>query len=160
MNTPTTLLSAGNTLNSQSRPPETGRDGVNGSFALPMLQRIGETQDTGGHALYDLVKQLSPSVFSILVCCIFVVVKPIAFLSGEADYAFLILVAYSLFFHAGGHTVGRHIQSTIIGVAGAVCGLGISAVAIELGCIANRIEGSNDSVGGRTAPGGCTCPPG
>jgi hypothetical protein len=121
---------------------------------LPALEEDPEIIEASWIATaFDILQRLLPSLITVFLCSILVVVRPVAELSGSAQYAFLVLVAYTLFFHVGGHTLGQHIQSTVIGVLGACIGLGISALAVELGCIANRQAGTDDSVGGRAAPG-------
>lgn len=63
-------------------------------------------------AVSNIIKRLLPCVISVFLGAIFVVCKRIAFLSGTAEYAFLIVVIYTLFFHPAQHTVGKHIQVT------------------------------------------------
>lgn len=67
---------------------------------------------TRWQSLYLIIKRLLPCVLTIFLASIFVVNKRIAFLSGTAEYSFLIIVIYTLFFHPAQHTVGKHIQVT------------------------------------------------
>lgn len=80
--------------------------------SLPFLSSVGTTQQTLLHPKIRTLKRILPSVIAIFLCSIFVVVKDIAELSGTKDFAFLILVIYTLYFHCNATTVGKHIQVT------------------------------------------------
>jgi hypothetical protein len=83
------------------------------STALPVLPPAKHTtRQSYGQAFFNIIKRLLPCVISVFLGAIFVVCKRIAFLSGTAEYAFLIVVIYTLFFHPAQHTVGKHIQVT------------------------------------------------
>jgi len=73
---------------------------------------LGHTQRPPRHPLVRIVRQLLPSIFTVFLSSVFIVVPQIANLSGTKSYAFLILVIYTLYFHCNAFTVGRHIQVT------------------------------------------------
>jgi hypothetical protein len=103
-----------------------------------------------GQATHSL-KRICPSILAFIACAILVTVRPVSDFSGK--YAYFVLIAYTLYFHPGTHTVGKQVQVTVIGILGGVVGLGVSAVAIELGCVANALADGEDSIGGRASPG-------
>ena len=105
---------------------------------LPAVPPVGSTQRASVHPLYALFKRLTPSTLSILLCTTLVVIRPVAFMSGIADHTLLMPVMYILCFHSLGNPVGKHIQQTLMGIAGAGVGIGWSAVAVQLSCVANR----------------------
>jgi hypothetical protein len=84
------------------------------SSTLPPLPPSGIHTSKKGrkHAFFHTIKHLLPCVISVFLGAVFTVNKRIAFLSGTAEYAFLIIVIYTLFFHPAQHTVGKHIQVT------------------------------------------------
>jgi hypothetical protein len=99
--------------------PVTHKGIMSGSHALhhvttlPSLpEKTGITQRKQLHPWVEIAKRLAPSVLAVLIGSILVVTKPVAALSGTADYEFLIVVAITLFFHPANHTIGMHIQWT------------------------------------------------
>ncbi|KAK9893742.1 hypothetical protein P389DRAFT_107891 [Cystobasidium minutum MCA 4210] len=101
-----------------------------------------------------ILKRLLPCVISVFLGSVFIVVNRLAFLSGTAQHAFLIIVIYTLFFHPAQHTVGKHIQVTVIGLTGAIVGIGWSALGYYLGCLSNKnasVAPGTTSVGARAA---------
>lgn len=121
---------------------------------LPAVEVSAEDSESLWSRARKVIKTLLPSTVSIFLCSLLVAIKPIAFLSGGANYAFLVLVIYALYFHAGGQTIGKHIEVTIVGILGATLGIAISALATYIGCVSNRIQGEDNSIGGRVSPGG------
>lgn len=77
---------------------------------LPSPKITAQQQRT--YAFLRVLRGLLPCVISVFIGGIFIVNKHIAFLSGTAEFAFLIIVIYTLFFHPAKHTVGKHIQAT------------------------------------------------
>lgn len=119
---------------------------------LPPLPPVGCSQPAALPTWRRLLRRVLPQVVSVFIGACFIVIRPISSLSGDAQYGFLILVIYTLFFFAGENTFGRHLQITLIGILGAAVGVGWSALAVEIGCIANRRAGRVGSVGARIAP--------
>lgn len=101
----------------ESGPKNTQKSGevspVVHQSTLPPLPDNDETGNgTHWRRLWRICKELLPCVLSVFLGAILIVNKHVAFLSGTADYAFLIIVIYTLFFHPARHTVGKHIQVT------------------------------------------------
>lgn len=78
----------------------------------PLPSSTTTSQQKRTSAFLIILKRLLPCVISVFIGAIFVVNKHIAFLSGTADFAFLVIVIYTLFFHPAQHTVGKHVQVT------------------------------------------------
>lgn len=123
--------------------------------SLPPLPSSNKTaKQNRANAFLIILKRLLPCVISVFVGAIFVVNKHIAFLSGTAEFAFLIIVIYTLFFHPAQHTVEKHVQVTAIGICGAVIGIGWSALGNYLACLSNSKDNTPldaNSVGARAA---------
>ena len=119
---------------------------------LPPPGAVGCTQPHPTPRWQQLLHRLLPPVLAVLFGAILIVVRPASDLSGDTQYGFLLLVIQTLFFFAGENTFGRHLQITVIGIVGATVGICWSALATELGCIANRRAGREGSIGARVAP--------
>lgn len=101
----------------ESGPKNTKKSGegstvVHQSTLPPLPDHVEPGNGTRWRSLWRICKQLLPCVLSVFLGAILIVNKHVAFLSGTADYAFLIIVIYTLFFHPAQHTVGKHIQVT------------------------------------------------
>ena len=119
---------------------------------LPPLCSLGSTQHPPLRPVLVYVRTLLPTILAVCLGTILIVIKPVSYLSGSPEYSYLLLVVYTIYFMAGSKTVGRHLQTSSVGVAGACVGILWSALAVELGCIANRRAGVVGSLGGRVIP--------
>lgn len=122
------------------------------SSQLPPLRELGSTQFPTPRPALQYIRRLLPNTIVVLLGSLMLVIKPVAHLSGDPEYSYLILVIYTIYFTAGGNTVGRQLQVTAIGIAGTCVGIGWSALGIELGSIANRRAGAVGSLYGRLVP--------
>lgn len=149
----TSRVSFNDTVNSISWPRANGKSKDVYLPQLPPQPPVGSTQPEASPTWQRLLHRFLPQVMSVFLGAILIVVRPVSSLSGDAQYGFLVLVVYTLFFFAGENTFGRHLQITLIGLLGAAIGVGWSAVAIEIGCVSNRRAGRTDSMGARVSPG-------
>ncbi|CDZ97409.1 Predicted membrane protein [Phaffia rhodozyma] len=99
---------------------------------LPLLfNRLGTT-----------TKSLCPPILATFLCCLTIVIRPVAALGGP--YAFLVLTIDVLFFFPG-LTVGGQIESSILGLVGGCAGLGWACVGIGIIASLNRQNGGAES---------------
>lgn len=119
---------------------------------LPLLSDLGSTQHPPLRPALQYTRKLLPTVLAVLIGTVLIVVKPVSHLSGDPQYSYLLLVVYTIYFFAGGNTVGRHLQITLIGLVGTCTGIAWAALGTQLGCIANRRVGQVGSTYGRLVP--------